>query len=517
MGLARTESTIRERIVKTGKKRRLGTNTDANAGSEAGQEEQDGSVSAAAEISANGSARSKKQRRGPQPQAELPFVTILTATEDGKHLVAVTGQDKAVWVFEHDGRGILKELSQRVMPKRPCSISMTPNGATILSADKFGDVYALPLVPPSAEEFGAGAASPAPEQQQQQQQQRAAPKGANSLTVHSRRNLKALEDQRKQLAARRDLPKAEGPAFAHELLLGHVSMLTAVVSATMPPPTTTTTSSSSSSSQPRSYILTADRDEHIRVSRGPPQAHVVEAYCLGHRAFVSALCLLPSPSPRRRCPGGLLVSGGGDDALFVWDWPVGRLLSTADLSAPVRAVAAAADTDATANTTPIAVSRLVSYVVARRVFVIAICERVPAIFVFELAPDDDVLALHQTLRLPGNALDAAVVVSNLGDEQQQGEQQQQQGEQQQQQSPPDSTTTLVVAVDGAPSLPLFALDGGACWVPRAAEEDVLFADEGGGAGVAAVEVDVPREALERALYAVEGLRKTEREAAGEGE
>ena len=61
----------------------------------------------------------------------------------------------------------------------------------------------------------------------------------------------------------------------------------------------------------RGYIMTADRDEHIRISRGPPQAHIIEGFCFGHEAFVSRLCLTQS---------GLLVSGGGDDHLLVWDW-----------------------------------------------------------------------------------------------------------------------------------------------------------------------------------------------------
>lgn len=63
----------------------------------------------------------------------------------------------------------------------------------------------------------------------------------------------------------------------------------------------------------RGYIVTADRDEHIRISRGPPQSHIIEGYCLGHKEFISKMCLIPGTS--------MLVSGGGDDELYVWDWP----------------------------------------------------------------------------------------------------------------------------------------------------------------------------------------------------
>lgn len=44
---------------------------------------------------------------------DQPIIIQLTSTDDGQHVVAVTGHDKAIWVFEHDGNGNLKELSKR--------------------------------------------------------------------------------------------------------------------------------------------------------------------------------------------------------------------------------------------------------------------------------------------------------------------------------------------------------------------------------------------------------------------
>lgn len=44
---------------------------------------------------------------------DRPVVTHLTSTPDGSHVVAITGHDKVIWVFEHDGNGQLKQLSQR--------------------------------------------------------------------------------------------------------------------------------------------------------------------------------------------------------------------------------------------------------------------------------------------------------------------------------------------------------------------------------------------------------------------
>lgn len=44
---------------------------------------------------------------------DIPMVQCMSVTADGKHVVAVTGSDKTIWVFEHDGNGQLILLSQR--------------------------------------------------------------------------------------------------------------------------------------------------------------------------------------------------------------------------------------------------------------------------------------------------------------------------------------------------------------------------------------------------------------------
>jgi tRNA (guanine-N(7)-)-methyltransferase subunit TRM82 len=190
------------------------------------------------------------------------------------------------------------------MPKRPCAISISSDDTTIISADKFGDIYSLPLIP--SETFEPKPATPTPEPTTSKPFTPA----ANELTIHSQRNRKALENQKRQ--TNRPSEKTE-PSFEHKILLGHVSMLTDLALVT---------------SGGRNYIITADRDEHIRVSRGIPQTHVIEGFCLGHTEFISRLCV-PSHRPE------LLISGGGDDELFVWEWEVGRLVSKVDLKSHV--------------------------------------------------------------------------------------------------------------------------------------------------------------------------------------
>lgn len=183
------------------------------------------------------------------------------------------------------------------MARRPCAIAVTSDDSTILCADKFGDVYALPLIqPPEDGQNG----NPTSEDSELLRSTSFMP-AASVLTVHSGRNRKVLEEQMKQ-AGKGQTKIKEPLGFKHDLLLGHVSMLTDIAFTTL---------------GSRSYIFTADRDEHIRISRGPPQAHIIEGFCLGHEAFVSRLCLA---SP------GLLVSGGGDAYLYIWDWLNCRLL-----------------------------------------------------------------------------------------------------------------------------------------------------------------------------------------------
>ena len=241
----------------------------------------------------------KKQKISSSP-ASAPNVTKLTLSPDHHHAVVVT-DDKALRVFDILDDGHITELSQRSMPKRPCAIQVLPDNNTILCGDKFGDVYSLPLLPEA--QLDKDDAEPEDVAPPQDVSKPFKPSASN-LTVHTKRNLKSLEAQQKQ---KNLTPKTKEPLkFEHKLLLGHVSMLTDLCYATQ-----------EVDGKQRGYIITADRDEHIRVSRGPPQSHVIEGYCLGHTEFVSKIIVVPE--------AGLMVSGGGDDGLGVWDWPSFKL------------------------------------------------------------------------------------------------------------------------------------------------------------------------------------------------
>ncbi len=182
------------------------------------------------------------------------------------------------------------------MPKRLCSIALSPDEQTIIAADKFGDVYSLPLYPSdeyialqSKEDATNGEPQPS----------------ATALTVHTKGNLEALRQQQEQ---KKRKARKDGPAFEHKLLLGHVSLLTDV-----------TIASTEDLGKQRHFILTADRDEHVRVSRYP-QTHVIHGYCLSFRDFVSKICIVPWNEK-------FLIVGSGEPSLNVFDWQLGTLLS----------------------------------------------------------------------------------------------------------------------------------------------------------------------------------------------
>ncbi|XP_078214926.1 tRNA (guanine-N(7)-)-methyltransferase non-catalytic subunit WDR4 isoform X7 [Callithrix jacchus] len=72
------------------------------------------------------------------------------------------------------------------------------------------------------------------------------------------------------------------------------------------------------------FILTADRDEKIRVSWAAAP-HSIESFCLGHTEFVSRISMVPTQP-------GLLLSSSGDGTLRLWEYRSGRQLHCCHLA-----------------------------------------------------------------------------------------------------------------------------------------------------------------------------------------
>jgi tRNA (guanine-N(7)-)-methyltransferase subunit TRM82 len=68
------------------------------------------------------------------------------------------------------------------------------------------------------------------------------------------------------------------------------------------------------------FIVTADRDEKIRVSRFP-NSYNIQSYCLGHREFVSTVVIMKNDT---------LISGSGDGTIRMWKLSTGQLISFHD-------------------------------------------------------------------------------------------------------------------------------------------------------------------------------------------
>ncbi|KAI1952082.1 tRNA (guanine-N(7)-)-methyltransferase non-catalytic subunit trm82 [Ophidiomyces ophidiicola] len=321
---------------------------------------------------------------------KIPWSTIpiLVISSTGDHIVAVTGEDKCLRVFTVTRDGALAQISERYMPKRPCAVTLTPDNSTILSGDKFGDVYSLPLIPKSEVVVLPSRKSAEPQKTFQP--------SATNLTVHTQRNLKALEQQLRNPHVVQDRSE---PTFEYKLLLGHVSMLTDMTLVSIP---------ATASSSARSYLITSDRDEHIRVSRGPSQSHIIHNYCLGHTSFVSKLCV-PSWHPN------VLISGGGDNFIICWDWHKGRISQKLLLGGSSNI-----ENEETENQTPNKYDIIVSGIWAipfsevenAKGAILVALEGVPKLLPFSLDLNGTLLALAP-LELSGNPLDV-ISLENSG-------------------------------------------------------------------------------------------------------
>jgi tRNA (guanine-N(7)-)-methyltransferase subunit TRM82 len=298
------------------------------------------------------------------------------------------------------------------MPKRIVDLALVEHGNKILCADKFGDVFAIPLFPPTSDseptskpssgtpalDTGmAGLDTTEKVYESEEQKQRHIERQKANIAREQ-----AAAERRKRLQVDYNIP------FAHDFVLGHVSMLLSLLTITLP------ADHAQANGKEKTWILTSDRDEHIRITRFP-QSFVIEGFCLGHTQFVKTM-LAPSWDLTS------LVSGGGDEYLLVWDWKERKIVQKVDLVVPVQAVLGPdakifvpktgergeAEASEEEGIYKFAVSGL--WEVPSIHGILVGIERVPALFLFTFTQEG--LKHTSTLSLPGNFLDAAVLPGN---------------------------------------------------------------------------------------------------------
>ncbi|NWJ00317.1 WDR4 methyltransferase, partial [Crypturellus undulatus] len=140
-------------------------------------------------------------------------------------------------------------------------------------------------------------------------------------------------------------PQAEG-----KLELGHLSLLMDVAL-----------------SPDDRYILTADRDEKIRVSLAKAPHNIV-SYCLGHKEFVSKIFVIPNYPD-------LLLSASGDSTVRLWEYRSGKEVFCCHLSS-------LREPEATQTDQKYTVSRI-TYC-CRGGYVAIICDCIPTVYIFQL-------------------------------------------------------------------------------------------------------------------------------------
>ncbi|KAM5281201.1 tRNA (guanine-N(7)-)-methyltransferase non-catalytic subunit WDR4 [Ctenodactylus gundi] len=135
------------------------------------------------------------------------------------------------------------------------------------------------------------------------------------------------------------------------------------------------------------FVLTADRDEKIRVSWASAP-HCIESFCLGHTEFVSRILVVPG-HPK------LLLSSSGDCTLRLWEYRSGRQLHCCDL----------ASLQEPQGHKRFAASRIAFW--GQESCIALLCDCLPVVFIFELDADRQQLVFQQQLTFPCCVWDVA--------------------------------------------------------------------------------------------------------------
>uniref|UniRef100_A0A2R9BLN6 WD repeat domain 4 n=2 Tax=Pan paniscus TaxID=9597 RepID=A0A2R9BLN6_PANPA len=138
------------------------------------------------------------------------------------------------------------------------------------------------------------------------------------------------------------------------------------------------------------FILTADRDEKIRVSWAAAP-HSIESFCLGHTEFVSRIFVVPTQP-------GLLLSSSGDGTLRLWEYRSGRQLHCCHLASLQELV----DPQASQR---FAASRIAFW--CQENCVALLCDGTPVVYIFQLDARRKQLVYREQLAFQHQVWDVA--------------------------------------------------------------------------------------------------------------
>ncbi|KAG0306031.1 tRNA (guanine-N(7)-)-methyltransferase non-catalytic subunit trm82, partial [Dissophora globulifera] len=201
-------------------------------------------------------------------------VQVLTFSPDGAFL-ATAADDKVMKIWDTES---WKCLGTRTLVRRSNALEFSKDGSHVVTADKFGDIYNMIRDIPDV--------------------------------VAPVKKAEATEDGEEE-----EENEGEQP------ILGHVSMATDLAL-----------------TKDNKYIITSDRDEHIRISQYP-KGHNIETYCLGHTSFVTKIKVLPGESQK------YLLSGAGDATIRVWEFMKGLEVQTFNIREALGMPPAETDTE----------------------------------------------------------------------------------------------------------------------------------------------------------------------------
>ncbi|XP_061278514.1 tRNA (guanine-N(7)-)-methyltransferase non-catalytic subunit WDR4 isoform X3 [Bos javanicus] len=138
------------------------------------------------------------------------------------------------------------------------------------------------------------------------------------------------------------------------------------------------------------FVLTADRDEKIRVSWAAAP-HSIESFCLGHTEFVSRIFVVPNHPE-------LLLSSSGDCTLRLWEYRSGRELHCCPLTSLQEPTEPWTDKR-------FAVSRITYW--SQEDCVALSCDGLPVVYIFQLDAAQRQLVPRQLLTFQHRVWDAA--------------------------------------------------------------------------------------------------------------